>query len=280
MPEADPRAHARHAQDMALLVAAAREVGEIALRYAAKGAQSWEKPDGQGPVTEADLAVDAALHAALGAARPDYGWLSEERPDDPVRLGHERVFIVDPIDGTRAFMKGDQAWAHSLAVAEGGRVTAAVVFLPAMDKLYAAARGQGATLNGAPIRATATSSLTGARFLAAKPNYAPENWSGPVPDVARHYRPSLAYRLSLVAEGRFDAMMTLRPSWEWDIAAGSLIVEEAGATACDRSGGPLVFNRDRPLLDGVIAASAGLQDQILSRLAPDAPRDPLPPLRD
>ena len=160
MPEADPRAHARHAQDMALLVAAAREVGEIALRYAAKGAQSWEKPDGQGPVTEADLAVDAALHAALGAARPDYGWLSEERPDDPVRLAHERVFIIDPIDGTRAFMKGDQAWAHSLAVAEGGRVTAAVVFLPAMDKLYAAARGQGATLNGAPIRATTTSSLT------------------------------------------------------------------------------------------------------------------------
>lgn len=278
MPDAEARARA--AADLALLIDAAREVGEIALRYAARGAQSWEKPDGQGPVTEADLAVDAALHATLGAARPDYGWLSEERPDDQVRLQHDRVFIVDPIDGTRAFMKGDSAWAHSLAVAEGGRVTAAVVFLPAMDKLYAAARGAGATLDGAPIRASGATALSGAHFLAAKPNYAPENWTGPVPDVVRHYRPSLAYRLSLVAEGRFDAMMTLRPSWEWDIAAGSLIVEEAGATTCDRQGGPLLFNRPQPLLDGVIATSPALQTEILSRLAPDAPRAPLPPQRD
>ena len=270
----------RDAADLALLTSAAREVGEIALRYAAKGAQSWEKPDGQGPVTEADLAVDAALHAMLGAARPDYGWLSEERPDDPVRLQHEAVFIVDPIDGTRAFMKGETAWAHSLAVAVNGRVTAAVVFLPVKDNLYAARRGGGATLDGAPIRCSARTTLPGATLLAAKPNYAPENWLGPVPEVERHYRPSLAYRLSLVAEGRFDAMMTLRPSWEWDIAAGSLIAEEAGATASNRTGAPLLFNAPRPLLDGVLAAGAPLHGQILQRLAPGAPREAVPPIRD
>lgn len=266
---------------MALLVEAAREVGEIALACKARGLEITEKADDQGPVTDADLAVDARLHEILRAARPGYGWLSEERPDDAARLAHEHVFIIDPIDGTRAFIAGDNtAWAHSLAVTRNGVVTAAVVFLPAKDSLYAAARGSGATLNGAPIRATTRAGISGAKFLAAKPNYAPANWLGPVPDVARHYRPSLAYRLSSVAEGRFDAMMTLRPSWEWDIAAGALLAEEAGATVTDRTGGPLRFNAPRPLLDGVVAAGAALHAQILSRLDPDAPRDPLPPLRD
>lgn len=255
--------------------------GEIALAHLARGLEVTEKPDGQGPVTDADLAVDAALHAHLRAARPGYGWLSEESPDDAARLEHEHVFIIDPIDGTRAFMaEGNTAWAHSLAVARDGVVTAAVVFLPAKGSLYAASRHGGATLDGAPIHATSRAALTGARLLAAKPNYAPANWRGPVPEVARHYRPSLAYRLSSVAEGRFDAMMTLRPSWEWDIAAGSLIAEEAGARVTDRSGAALRFNRPRPLLDGVIAAGPALHRQILEQLAPDAPRDPLPPLRD
>lgn len=266
---------------MALLIDAAREVGQIALAMKARGLAVTEKPDGQGPVTDADLAVDARLHEILRSARPDYGWLSEERPDGTARLAHEHVFIIDPIDGTRAFMADDNtAWAHSLAVARDGEVTAAVVFLPAKGSLYAACKGGGATLDGVPIRATQREDIIGAKFLAAKPNYTPANWLGPVPEVARHYRPSLAYRLSSVAEGRFDAMMTLRPSWEWDIAAGALIAEEAGATVTDRSGDTLRFNAPRPLLDGVVVAGAALHGQILSRLDPDAPRDPLPPLRD
>ncbi|MBR9764552.1 MAG: 3'(2'),5'-bisphosphate nucleotidase CysQ [Rhodobacteraceae bacterium] len=282
MPAAETQALQQEAlADLALLTEAARVAGEIALAHRARGFDVTEKPDGQGPVTDADLAVDAALHTRLREARPGYGWLSEESPDDPARLEHEHVFIIDPIDGTRAFMaEGNTAWAHSLAVTRNGVVTAAVVFLPAKDSLYAAALGGGATLNGAPIRATARAALAGARLLAAKPNYAPANWRGPVPEVARHYRPSLAYRLSSVAEGRFDAMLTLRPSWEWDIAAGSLIVEEAGARVTDRSGAALRFNTPRALLDGVVAAGPALHGLILDQLAPDAPRDPLPPLRD
>jgi myo-inositol-1(or 4)-monophosphatase len=204
----------------------------------------------------------------LRGARPGYGWLSEETEDTAARLGAERVFIVDPIDGTRSFIEGSDSWAHSLAVAEGGVVIAAVVYLPMRDKLYAAAAGQGATLNGASIRATARADLEGASILAAKPNYAPENWQGGrVPEVARAFRPSLAYRLSLVAEGRFDAMMTLRPSWEWDIAAGDLILREAGAMTSDRRAGPLRFNNAVPMVDGVLAANPVLHGALHAALA-------------
>jgi myo-inositol-1(or 4)-monophosphatase len=219
-------------------------------------------------VTAADLAVNAMLLEQLRGARPGYGWLSEETEDTAARLGAERVFIVDPIDGTRSFIEGSDSWAHSLAVAEGGVVIAAVVYLPMRDKLYAAAAGQGATLNGASIRATARADLEGASILAAKPNYAPENWQGGrVPEVARAFRPSLAYRLSLVAEGRFDAMMTLRPSWEWDIAAGDLILREAGAMTSDRRAGPLRFNNAVPMVDGVLAANPVLHGALHAALA-------------
>ena len=124
-------------------------------------------------------------------------------------------------------------------MAKAGVVTAAVIYLPLRDKLYAAAAGQGATLNDTPITVSTRDSLPGAHIIAAKPNLDPKNWrDGVVPDVTRAHRPSLAYRLSLVAEGRFDAMLTLRRSWEWDIAAGDLILREAGAAVSDRTGQP------------------------------------------
>lgn len=255
------------ATDLPLLVEAARAAGAVAMRYAGETARSWDKPGGLGPVTEADIAVNDTLADALRPARPGYGWLSEETEDTPARLSARRVFIIDPIDGTRSFMDGSGAWAHSLAVAEGGVVTAAVVYLPRMDKLYAAAAGQGATKNGAPLRAATRSRLTGASVLSAKPSYAPQHWRGAAPDVIRVYRPSLAYRLSLVAEGRFDAMFTLRPTWEWDVAAGELILREAGAAVTTRAGAALRFNNATPQVDGVVAANPALHARIAGALA-------------
>ncbi|WP_135501061.1 inositol monophosphatase family protein [Roseovarius aestuariivivens] len=261
MPETDA------ARDLALLIEAARGAGEIAQRHAGPRARTWDKPGGQGPVTEADLEVNAFLDQHLRGARPDYGWLSEESDDSAARLDRESVFIVDPIDGTRSFIEGSRTWAHALAVVRRGEVTAGVVYLPARDKLYAAAKGQGATLNGAPIRVAGRVDLTGAAVLAAKPGLAPQHWRGPVPDVSRGFRPSLAYRLGLVAEGRFDAMFTLRPSWEWDIAAGALILNEAGAAVSDRHGQTLRFNNPHPQLDGVVAANPRLHAAITGALA-------------
>ncbi|MEM6374862.1 MAG: 3'(2'),5'-bisphosphate nucleotidase CysQ, partial [Pseudomonadota bacterium] len=203
----------------------------------------------------------------LCAARPDYGWLSEETEDDTDRLSREHVFIVDPIDGTRSFIEGGRTWAHVVAVARHGQVTAAAIYLPLRERLYTAALGQGAHLNGRTIAASARVGLSGAALLATKNNLAPKHWRGPVPDVTLGWRPSLAYRESLVAEGRFDAMLTLRKTWEWDIAAGDLILREAGAVVTDRTGQTLGFNNEHPQVNGVIAANANLHETLTGALA-------------
>lgn len=254
--------------DLQLLISAARAAGEIAMRFDGPSAKSWDKPDDAGPVTEADLAVNEMLEDHLRGARPDYGWLSEESLDEGDRLKDEKIFIVDPIDGTRSFIEGSGTWAHSLAVADRGVVTAAVIFLPRRDKLYSAAQGAGAHLNEAPLTTATGAALSEAHVLAARPISEPSFWKGDPPDFRRGYRPSLAYRMALVAEARFDAMITLRPTWEWDIAAGDLILREAGAAATDRHGAALRFNNADPRLDGVVAANPALNAQILDALAP------------
>jgi myo-inositol-1(or 4)-monophosphatase len=256
------------AHDLPLLIDAARMAGRVATSFTGKTAQRWDKPGGAGPVTEADLAVNALLLSTLRQARPDYGWLSEETEDNTERLDRERVFIVDPIDGTRSFVEGSNTWAHSIAVAEHGVITAAVVFLPLRNKLYAAGLGQGATLNGAPIRASENGSLAASTVLAAKPALLAEHWkTQEAPTFKRSYRPSLAYRLALVAEGRFEAMLTLRHSWEWDIAAGALIATEAGGCAQDRTGALLRFNSADPRLNGVVAGGAPTCGALIDALA-------------
>ncbi len=244
--------------DLDLLIEAAHEAAEIANRHWLSDQHIVEKPGGGGPVSEGDLAVDRHLRESLTRARPGYGWLSEETEDDRARLDAERVFICDPIDGTRAYIAGHKTWAHSLAIAHRGQVTDAVVLLPQRDLLYTARLGGGARLNGQPLAASTRSALDGATLLAPRPTMGPVNWTGPVPPVARHFRPSLAYRLCLVAQNRFDAMLTLRDAWEWDIAAGSLIATEARATTTDRHGAPLRFNTPAAKTPGVLTAAPAL----------------------
>jgi len=241
------------ARDLALLTDAARDAGRIALRFWRKYPQVWDKGGEHGPVTEADLAVNDMLKARLLAARPGYGWLSEETPDDAARLSCETAFIIDPIDGTRAFIAGEETFAHSLAIAHKGRVTAGVVFLPALDRIYTASETAPPLKDGQPIAASRRDRLEGADILTTKVNMVPEKWPGGVPEITRHFRASLAYRLCLAAEGRFDGMLTLRPAWEWDIAAGSLIAEKAGAVVTDQRGESLRFNTASALADGVLA---------------------------
>ncbi|CUH38986.1 Inositol-1-monophosphatase [Jannaschia seosinensis] len=257
---------APEAADLSLLADAARAAGDIARRHFGQGPESWDKGHGQGPVSEADLEIDAMLHADLTAARRDYGWLSEETADHPQRLSRDRVFIVDPIDGTRAFLAGEPTFTHSLAIVEGGQPVAAAIYLPMKDRLFLAARGQGATRDGAPIRPSDMAAFDGATVLGSRANFANVNWRGGCPPVTRRFVPSLAYRLALVAEGRFDAMVMLRPAWEWDIAAGALIVSEAGGSITNRHGGALRFNNSKPMLDGVIAGGGPLAEALLDRL--------------
>ncbi len=250
---------------LALLLEAAAASGEIAKRHFGRSPQVWEKP-GEGPVSAADIEIDRMLRAELLAARPGYGWLSEESPDGPARLEAERVFVVDPIDGTRAFLKGERSWAHSLALVERGRVIAGVVHLPMLERVYAARAGGGAVRDGEPIAPSLRREVEGARVLANAAQFAPERWPGGVPLVERHFRPSLAFRLCLVADGGFDAMITLRDAWEWDVAAGDLIVREAGGAVSTRRGAEPRYNNPCPKLEGMVAAGRALHAGLLARL--------------
>jgi len=259
LPEAD--------DDLALLIRAAKEAGRIALRYWKRNPKTWDKGD-EGPVTEADHAVNDALHTTLRSARPRYGWLSEETPDDAARLTTEAQFILDPIESTRAFIAGEDSFSHAIAIARNGQVTAGVVYLPALDRLFAATATGPATLNGEPIRASTIAGITGANILTPAANMKPELWPGGVPDLKRSFRASVAYRLALVAQGRFDGMLSFRQGWEWDIAAGALIATRAGATVTNRHGAPLTFNNPVPRSDGLVAAAPGLHAALLARLHP------------
>ena len=253
--------------DLDLLIDAAKEAGKIALHHKARGLDVTDKPGGAGPVTQADLAVDRALREGLMAARPDIAWLSEETEDDLARLSSSAVFVIDPIDGTRSFIEGAETWAHSLAIVENGVATHGVVFLPEMDLMYAASASHGASCNGEPLEITRPADMNRARVLATKPNMDPKHWRDAVPGFQRSHRPSLAYRLCLVAQGRYDAMLTLRPSWEWDIAAAASFLAEAGAVVTDRHGAPLRFNNKVPQTAGVLGAGQDLHAQISGQLA-------------
>jgi len=256
------------ATDLALLTQAARDAGDIARRYFQKDPAVTDKPDGAGPVTEADLAVNAMLEATLPTARPDYGWLSEETEDGAARLDTHRQFVIDPIDGTRAFIEGSKDWAHALAIVEDGAPICGVVYLPMHDLMFTATKGGGAAVNDMPMMVT-PATLETATVLATKPNFKPHFWKdGTPPDITRAFRSSLAYRMCLVAQGAFDGMLTLRPSWEWDIAAGALMIAEAGGNVTDQNGAALRFNNAHPQVPGVVAAGHVLHTALAARLEP------------
>ena len=253
------------ASDLDLLIRAAEAAGDIALKYWNKQHQTWDKGDGEGPVTEADLEVDEMLQGTLLGARSDYGWLSEESDDLTDRMSKSSVFVVDPIDGTRSFIAGDRTWAHAFAVVDDGVPTAGVVYLPAREEMYTAT-ADGAFLNGKPIWATETHNLDNAEILAPRNVLDADNWKGDPPGFSRHFRPSLAYRMALVAEGRFDAMITFRDAWEWDIAAGAIIAEAAGAISSDRQSEKLRFNSEGRKLKGVLIGNPAIHSALAARL--------------
>ncbi len=252
-------------RDLTLIANAARAGGAVAMRYWKANPQVWEKP-GLGPVTEADLAVNDLLAQHLRAARPSYGWLSEETTDSADRLDSEYVFIIDPIDGTRAFIAGERHFAVSIGVAQNGRIIAGAVYMPALDRLYTACETGPALMNGQPVHASTRPGLDGANILMSKGFLAPDHWHNPPIDLKRSFRSSIAYRLCLIAEGAYDGMISTRDAWEWDIAAGSLIAARAGAAVSDRHGQPLPFNAPGAKTPGIFAAAPMVHCGILRDL--------------
>ena len=256
-----------YSADLTLIRDAALAAGELALAEREAGLKTWSKPGGS-PVTSADMAVDRLLKDALLTARPDYGWLSEETDDTPERLGKRRVFVVDPIDGTVAYMKGKPWWCIPIAVVEDGRPVAAVIHAPALKETFCAALGGGATLNGQPITASDTDDLDDASVLADARLMEGPHWDEPWPPMRYEKRNAIAYRMALVAAGAFDAAIALTPKWDWDVCAGALIAQEAGAIVSDHHGHSWLFNQPDPRQNSLICSAPTLHPLIVRRTAP------------
>ncbi len=256
----------KYAQDFDLIRDTAQEAGKLALSYWGRSIQKQRKSDGS-EVTEADHAVDALLAERLKKARPSYGWLSEESAEHDDRLKARRVWIVDPIDGTRAFIEGRDDWVIALALIEDHTPVLAAVVNPVRGETFEACAGAGAFLNGRSLRTSQQSALAGARLVV--PDYAlkPNRWRTAWPPVKRVPANSLIYRIALVASGKADASFAVKPKWEWDIAAGALLVSEAGGIITDPCGFPLKFNSSEAKVPGFLAAAPKLHHILAERMS-------------
>ncbi len=249
---------------------AVREAGALALPFFRPGARTtagiWSKAGGS-PVTEADVTVDTFLKIRLSEIVPEAAWLSEETHDDPVRLQRKLVWVVDPIDGTRAFLSGSPDWSIAVALLDENQPILGIVFAPVTAEYYEALRGSGTTLNGAPIAASVRLGLAGAR--AAGPNSLVEHLAGQVSGiVAAEKIPSLALRIARVAEGRIDLGLISANARDWDLAAADLVLREAGGTVTDLEGAAPCYNRADPVHGQLIAAPLGLHRACLDAMQP------------
>ncbi len=246
------------------LETALRAGGDLAMRHFGQQPKRWTKADGT-PVSEADLAVDALLHEALEGIDARAGWLSEETADEAGRQADARCWIVDPIDGTSSFLKGGDNWSIVACLCDQGRPVLAGIYRPVSDDYYGAVAGHGAFLNGERLTASPRRRLEGARVITHRKVLEPERWPVPWPPVEAGMVTSLALRLCLVAEARFDAAFALAPKSDWDLAAGDLIVHEAGGRMSDPCGETLVYNRDDTRQSGFVAAGPVLHAEIIAR---------------
>jgi myo-inositol-1(or 4)-monophosphatase len=251
-------------EDFEILSRAVREAGTLASSYFKESPKAFTKADGS-QVSEADLAVDAGLKLDLTTRRRDYGWLSEESPDDRSRLKYSRVWMIDPIDGTGAFLREIPEWTISAALVEDGVPVIGVVYNPEKDEFFHAIRGAGAFLNDQQIHTTDQATLEGAKMIASGGLFKKKIWEDPWPNVTAQWVNSVAYRIALVACGRGDATISLTPKAEWDLAAAAVIVEEAGGVITDHHGGPHGYNNENPKFPSLVASGLPLHPVLIER---------------
>lgn len=251
--------------DLELLRSCAVSAGIIASSYFRRDLKTWTKANAS-PVTEADVLVDRFLADALLGARPDYGWLSEESVDDERRLTCRRTFVVDPIDGTRGFIRGEDSWTVSLAVVEDGRPIAGVVYAPARDELYDAFVEGGARFNGRPLKRKSV--LRRGPLIPAPGAVHQELQAAGLNYMRGPALPSLAYRLVQVATGALDGAMVRRGSQDWDIAGAAMILDECGIAFDDVCAGTITLNGS----DVRHGALAAVHDPLIKPVLHDALR--------
>lgn len=253
----DRKSHARQA---------VLEAGRIARTYYRQPFERWEKSPGQ-IVTDADLAIDVFLKKALVGEFPEDGWLSEESPDDLDRLGRQRVWVVDPIDGTRSFALGLPEFTISVGLIEDGQPVLGFVFNPITGDFFEAEAGHGATLNGRLIRATTRQALEGASIVVSSFENKRRHFADYMPGAELTTIGSLALKLCLVASSRYDGYLTWRRTHDWDIAAAVLVLREAGARITAPDGRPVLLNQRQPWHEGIIAGGPAMHGAILKTTA-------------
>ncbi|MEE9273525.1 MAG: inositol monophosphatase family protein [Robiginitomaculum sp.] len=249
-------------EDLKLLTQAARNAGAIAREFFYVGnAKKWNKEENH-PVTEADIAVNDYLLKTLMNARPDYGWLSEETKDDASRHIAERSFVIDPIDGTRAFIDGKPHFTVCAAVIENGSPVSGVIYNPITEEMFQAFLGGGTTLNGQPITPSGCSNIKNCNIIGYPRKFKRLGW----PDMNVSIRNSMAYRIAMVAAGMRDATVSFTPKSDWDLAAAVIIADEAGAVSTDLTGVPFIFDQESTKNNGVICASPSLHALLLEQV--------------
>jgi myo-inositol-1(or 4)-monophosphatase len=259
---------------LTLVHSAAIEAGRMAMRYFRKDrpttARIWNKAGGS-PVTEADVAVDAFLKTTLSLLMPEAAWLSEETADNPARLGSKKVWIVDPIDGTRAFLSGHEDWSVVIALLEDNEPVLGIVHAPALEISYTARRGTGAWRNGEQLLQEDVQREEG------RGDKVPLRLAGPtllldrlgeafMPYEKQPRIPSLALRIVRVAEGQIDAGLITPDARDWDLAAADLVLREAGGALSDMEGKKLLYNRELPVHGALIAARGPLHDRLIAAM--------------
>ena len=251
-------------EDLALIRNAVIEAANIAeMAFLKNDAKVWDKEKGH-PVTDADIAVNDFLDEKLRKARPDYGWLSEETKDDNSRHACERTFVVDPIDGTRAFIDRTHNFTVSVAVIEGGLAVAGALYNPLNDEMFEAHLGGGALYNGVPANISSCRALEGCKMVGYPRKFRRLGW----PEMECHIANSMAYRIALVACGQQDATVAFTPKSDWDLAAAELIATEAGCIVTDLRGDNLRYDQETVSSLGVICAGPNLYGLIKDRIDP------------
>ena len=245
------------------LEAILRDAGDLARETARGPYKQWTKGSDRSPVTEADIAVNDLLRGRLGSLVPEAGWLSEESPDDLPGDAPALAWIVDPIDGTRAYISGRADWTISVALADRGRPVLAGLYAPVTEEMFLASQGGGATLNGASIKASAGGRLSGARL--AGPKRYLDRLSSLTPDtLAQPKVHSLALRIARVAHGALDAAVASPGSRDWDLAAADLLVHEAGGALTDFVGRSLTYSIGHGAHGALVAAGQARHDMLIN----------------
>lgn len=245
--------------DLRLAVEAAKAGGALAAKHFRTEVHAWEK-GADGPVSEVDIAVNDLIEAHLRTARPTYGWLSEETKDNDERLSAERLWVVDPIDGTRAYLSGLPEYCISIACVEHGRPICAALYDPSADAMYTAQRGGGAHLNGAVMSVSGWAEPLTSKLILAQDMTESELWPQPWAPRALTRPNSMALRIAWVASGAYDLTMALSEKQDWDLAAADLILAEAGGTITTHHGEPLTYNTPTTGHPFVVAATPAVHD--------------------